>query len=309
MREDHASRLSTDMETLAGIRPRCPLIHQESFGLGTATAESINSYFTRLASLNGFTPLQLIYGTNSAPITRIHPELLALQEAGATAFYRRATATSDKGGRFIGLLADLLGRGELNCLHWSRLFPGFALARFNRDVDAWCPDCLQKHKEPHGLMAWECSLVTACAVHGCWLETSCWQCGGQERRAVSKDFSRCRKCGADPRQGPRRRGVPPEMERTATLIGELIAFATSPTNHDCCSTTVCLPAPWRVGQLMVSKSDIYRSNRQRPTEKFPSDYRGGAIRSGVTPARVAMSAHTLGTYMRVSAGNASAIAV
>ena len=33
------------------------------------------------------------------------------------------------------------------------------------------------------------------------------------------------------------------------------------------------------------------------------------IRSGGTPARTAINAHTFGTYMRVSAGSASAIAV
>jgi hypothetical protein len=37
--------------------------------------------------------------------------------------------------------------------------------------------------------------------------------------------------------------------------------------------------------------------------------RGRPIFSGGTPVRVAIKAQTFGTYMRVSAGNASAIAV
>ena len=47
----------------------------------------------------------------------------------------------------------------------------------------------------------------------------------------------------------------------------------------------------------------------RSTMSPPQIHRGGARRSGVTPVRVAINAHTFGTYIRVSAGSASAIAV
>jgi hypothetical protein len=211
-------------------------------GLGTPHAESASSYFLRVADTNGFSPLQLIWGTNSALLTKTDPQMKALQAAGKGCFHRRAVATSTNGQEFMAVLAGLVGRSELKRMHWATSFPDFSLARMSRDCDVWCTDCLREDRKPYGRFVWEIPFVTRCSVHNCRLETVCHSCHQAVRWAAGKDVVHCRHCGFD------RRDAPPSPEKAspetavAAQFGELVACATSPRGDFVGSAAKCVSA-------------------------------------------------------------------
>lgn len=174
------------------IPPRAVFMSPAPIGLGTAQAESIASYFTRMSALNGLTPIQMIWGTALAPLAAANESVGKLRQSGIACFRQRAASTSAAGGEFVRTLAAILGRPELQRLHWGAMFAGFSFARMNRDCDAWCPGCLATDPVPYGRMLWETGQATICPVHRCRLETHCPACGSTPRWAGAANVARCR---------------------------------------------------------------------------------------------------------------------
>lgn len=221
--------------------PRAPFLNPDPIGLSTAYAESLTSYFTRMAFMNDLTPLQVIWGTNIAPVTRNHPDVVKLQSVGKGCFHRRAASTSAKGLEFVSILAAMLGRPELLRLHWGTSFTEFSFARMGRATDAWCTECLCSDRKPHGRMLWEIPLVTGCPEHGGQLQTACHACGAPTRFAGG-DLLHCRKCGADRRDADKCAEAAPSQLAAAAEIGRIVALATDPSANFHGAAMQCIDA-------------------------------------------------------------------
>lgn len=223
----------------ASVPRRAVLLSPEPIGLGTAQAESLTSYFTRVSFLNGLSPWQLMWGTNCAPLTKSDFNILNLRRWGRPNFHRRAISTASAGKTFAEVLAAMLGRPALRRLHWGTTFTRFALAGMNRSCEIWCSECLRTDSVPYCRMLWELPFVTHCLVHKCTLQTRCRVCGRTVRLAGVNDASHCRYCGSDRRTqiaSPR----PSKYDSLAESMGDLIAQMTFPGSTLQCDSFDCI---------------------------------------------------------------------
>jgi hypothetical protein len=187
--------------TQANLPPHSYFYHLDPVGAGTGLAESLTSYFSRLAEAHSV----------SAGVLS-HHELLPLNAGRrnmfscvVTARTRCFTSTLNSIGnaaaRFASVVGRLTGRTDLSYLTMLPWKPVLPTQLLTRGVAAWCPRCLNgwrnSGKTIYMPLLWALEVVKYCPDHRCRLQTVCANCGKPQpllgQRCPLGYCSRCKK--------------------------------------------------------------------------------------------------------------------
>lgn len=173
--------------------PRTTLHALAPIGQGTAEAESLTSYFCRLAYSHGIT------ARNLAAWVLEHYEQPIPDDYR---WFRRAFAgMSEESEQWAAWLAALTGIESLDTLTlvpWRHLISNASLTSKS---DRWCPHCLSEdrasNQPPYLRLYWDVTVVTACAHHKVELTATCPHCGQSKvrHRASTVVPGYCTSCG------------------------------------------------------------------------------------------------------------------
>lgn len=211
--------------------PRAFLISQPVIGAGSATVESLSSYFFRVAALNDLTPGQMVFGRCTRWLAERHPDFATLRRIQRGGGPRRSLSVSPKGLEFALALSRLVGRSDIRCLHWGATMPDYSFARLTRGWDAWCPDCLRTDLDPYPRMIWEVDQVSCCHEHSRRLLAACSKCGKRARCfRFDGRFTKCPVCGLDRRESPAPSATAGEIA-VAKQWDKLVAEVTRPNSE------------------------------------------------------------------------------
>ncbi|ACB73832.1 TniQ family protein [Opitutus terrae] len=212
---------------LPDIPRRSLLISPAPIGLGSVAAESLFSYFCRVALQNSFSPGHLVFGPFTALATQERDGGLVFRRTARASLARRTVSVSEIGYQFATRLASLVGRPEVMRMHWRHTLSGYSFARMTRGFAAYCPKCLGSDLEPHEHIAWELALFGACVRHQCVLVSRCGRCGRRASRLSLKGKPwECPLCGHDRRLDHARSAGHAEIA-AAEELGALVAEATA----------------------------------------------------------------------------------
>lgn len=224
----------------SAIPPRTLLISPAPIGLGSAEAESLFSYFCRVAAQNGLTPGQLVFGQCTALLAQRHNDAAMLRRTARAALASRTASVSETGYEFAAALAQLVGRPEVMRMNWRHALNGYSFARMTRGFGAHCPGCLRSDSEPHTRMAWDLMLFGACTRHRCILVSRCGRCARRASRyGLSGRLWECPLCGHDLRLDQALPAASAEIA-SAEALGAIVAEATAPTSADYLTAPDCV---------------------------------------------------------------------
>jgi TniQ len=164
------------------ISPRSWAYHLTPIGIGHSYAESLTSYFTRLAREHRVTPRTLFNGRGvyiDEENTKYIGGLVETNASKATAQINGPGQTAEK---WVAMVEGLTQRKNLKFLTFLTWRPVFnkSMCRAER---AWCPSCLEDGRlaEPNPFvyeqLCWTHKNVRVCSTHGIHLETECPHCG------------------------------------------------------------------------------------------------------------------------------------
>ena len=162
---------------LPSLPARSRLLNLQPCGIGTARAESLTGYVTRLAGAHGVRAGALLQ-------QEIAPRLGASigAEKGkkvslSPTYLRSMNGVDSVAVEWVKTLETLTCHHDLRSLTlliWSGVFSSRGLFRENR---AWCPLCYQEDAVVHEHLLWCLKPVTVCPHHRRPLETVCPLCG------------------------------------------------------------------------------------------------------------------------------------
>lgn len=213
--------------------PRSCLAPLEPIGLGTTSAESVESYVLRLAKEHR--------------VTRYHIESL-VSKSGLTPLYQgtsrqpfRVDSPIENAKEFARRLALLTHMPAVETMGLGWLAGKVAFMGALRDHRAWCPQCIWRCQAtgslPYLPLVWSLPSYEVCLVHGGSMQSSCPSCSERinGRREWAWPFANCPHCscslarpestaGQSLRDLERRkiRGID---QRAAINLGELISKA------------------------------------------------------------------------------------
>jgi len=178
-------------------------------GLGTDSAESLESYTCRLAQ---------------AHFTTRHAVEQVVNRAGGPLYVDRSgpprlDAPTEVAHRFGQRLAELTMRQDVLCLGLGRLAGRISTMHTLRKYRAWCGDCFADARAasvlPHLPLAWSIADYHRCVKHGQVLETQCPCCNRQSVASNSWSWAidHCPWCNKD--LARRRQGGTPSFPHLA----------------------------------------------------------------------------------------------
>ncbi len=188
------------------LPPRSRLYHLAPAAFGTGMAESLTSYFARLAEAHFVSAGAL----NHCEILPLHAGRRNMFSCPVGARTRCRTAALNSLGNFAAQFADVIGKltgrtdlDHLTMLPWKPLFPTQLMTR---GVAGWCPRCLNiwrdSGKTVYMPLLWTLEAVKYCPEHRCLLQTVCSYCGRPQplmgQRCPMGHCHRCKRwLGAD----------------------------------------------------------------------------------------------------------------
>ena len=188
------------------LPPRSRLYHLTPAAFGTGMAESLTSYFARLAEAHFVSAGAL----NHCEILPLHAGRRNMFSCPVGARTRCRTAALNSLGNFAAQFADVIGKltgrtdlDHLTMLPWKPLFPTQLMTR---GVAGWCPRCLNiwrdSGKTVYMPLLWTLEAVKYCPEHRCLLQTVCSYCGRPQplmgQRCPMGHCHRCKRwLGAD----------------------------------------------------------------------------------------------------------------
>ena len=213
--------------------PRSCLAPLEPIGLGTTSAESVESYVLRLAKEHR--------------VTRYHIESL-VSRSGPTPLYQgtsrqpfRVDSPIENAKEFARRLALLTHMPAVETMGLGWLAGKVAFMGALRDHRAWCPQCIGRMEasgnDAYLPLAWSLPSYEICTEHGGSIQTSCPSCSKRidVRREWALPFADCPHCnrplGRTESTAARslcdlaRRKVREVDQRAARYLGELISMA------------------------------------------------------------------------------------
>lgn len=219
--------------------PRSILSPLEPIGLGTSSAESVESYVQRLAKEHR--------------VTRYHIESF-VSKSGPTPLYQgisrqpiRLDSPIHNAKEFTRRLSLLTCTPAVETMGLGWLTARVASMGALRNQRAWCPQCIGKTEESGTAgflpLAWSLTAYEICAEHSCAIQTSCPSCrkGIDVRREWSWPFSHCPHCdspfgraefaAANSLRDFERRKVREADQRASKHLGELISRAPEMRNY------------------------------------------------------------------------------
>ncbi|MBD2070281.1 TniQ family protein [Leptolyngbya sp. FACHB-671] len=217
------------------IPSRSTLYHLDLASIGTASAESLTGYITRLAESHSVYP-GVLMEREIAP-------LVAKQYAGANlhTIYSHTCALNGTGvmaSDLVQALNKLTGHNRLHLLtmlSWSKVLPSRALMRSTR---AWCPKCYEEQRvngyEIYEPLLWTLNVVKICPIHQQLLCSRCPHCHQSNLPLAWRSRTgHCFKCekwlgSSSPSSSEYKDLAETELEWlvwTANAVGELIAAA------------------------------------------------------------------------------------
>ena len=178
-------------------------------GLGTDSAESLESYTCRLAQAHFTTrhSVERIVNETGAP--------LYVDKSGPP----RLDAPTKVAHQFGMRLAELTMRQDVLCLGLGRLAGRISTMHTLRRYRAWCGDCFCDARAasvpPHLPLVWSLADYHRCVKHGQVLETQCPCCNRQSVASNSWSWAidHCPWCNKD--LARRRRGATPSLPHLA----------------------------------------------------------------------------------------------
>lgn len=220
---------------------RSTLHRLSPLGVGTALAESMESYVLRLSS--------------SHRVARYHVERMVADTGGEQPIYDdsslqppRLDAPTHEALIFGQRLAALTGEPRTLRLGLGWLAGRISHIQTLRSHRAWCPDCfrdaLREGSPPYLQLAWSLVLYQCCLVHQRPLVSRCPHCNrgsAASRRWSSSALSRCANCGGDlavdlpesiGSSQAKHEPLDPIHMNVATLLGELVARTRTISEHD-----------------------------------------------------------------------------
>lgn len=200
--------------------PRSALHALEPQGIGTGQAESLLSYFCRLAVSHAVSTADLARFVVQQMEHDIRPDFEWQQ--------RNLSGVGESAKSWSAWLSALTGVGHLDGLtlsRWSAVLPAIGLAPKRAH---WCPACLQEDKEaglaPYFRLAWEIGPVQACYRHKLKLTDTCPHCGQRHVRhqggVVVPGW--CTRCGGFLGEGESAAVAPHELW-VARQVGDWVA--------------------------------------------------------------------------------------
>lgn len=200
--------------------PRSALHALEPQGVGTGQAESLLSYFCRLAVSHAVSTADLARFVVQQMEHDIRPDFEWQQ--------RNLSGVGESAKSWSAWLSALTGVGHLDGLtlsRWSAVLPAIGLAPKRAH---WCPACLQEDKEaglaPYFRLAWEIGPVQACHRHKLKLMDTCPHCGQRHVRhqggVVVPGW--CTRCGGFLGEGESAAAAPHELW-VARQVGDWVA--------------------------------------------------------------------------------------
>lgn len=161
------------------VSPRSWAYHLTPIGVGHSYAESLTSYFARLAKEHKVTPRILFShrGVNSdEESNRSISGLVEINAAKATAQINGSGLTAEK---WVAMVEGLTLQKSLRFLTFLKWRPVFNKSMC-RPERAWCPSCLEDRRLISPLvyeqLCWTHRNVQVCSTHDIRLETKCQHC-------------------------------------------------------------------------------------------------------------------------------------
>lgn len=222
----------------AAVSGRSYLAHLEPIGIGSAAAESLTGYVSRLAAVHAvdtgvlisrelLARIPLMKGVSAGDFPTKIPEY----SFGAHAL----NGSGDRSRLWVALLERLTCVERLDlltALPWAR---AISCVHLLRPCRAWCSLCYGKTpsavEPPYERLLWAFQLVTVCPTHGRRLATICPSCGREQRALSAKHrpgyCSRCRCWLGSDGSADNINDDAAEHIRVAEMVGELLAQSSS----------------------------------------------------------------------------------
>lgn len=182
------------------VSPRSWAYHLAPIGMGHSYAESLTSYFARLAKEHMVTPIKLFYRGQFDSDIRRNRYVSGLVETNA----RKATAQINGSGltaeNWVAMVEEITLQKSLRFLTFLTWRPVFNKSMC-RPERAWCPSCLEDQRLAGAMvyeqLIWTHKNVQLCSTHGIPLETKCshcqansWVLCGNSRPGICRSCSR-----------------------------------------------------------------------------------------------------------------------
>ncbi|MBV8892331.1 MAG: TniQ family protein [Acidobacteria bacterium] len=256
----------------AGWPHRSYLYALPPIGIGTAAAESLTGYISRLAAAHSLETGVLV---NHELLPRI-PYTKGISAGQVRAklpcsFYIDAHSLNGIGDcsrLWVSLLEQLTCIQRLDlltALPWAHVISCVHLLRTTR---AWCPHCygVEGSSSVYERLLWTFQIVTVCPMHRCSLDSICPSCGRTQYVFSSKSRTGyCSRCqcwlGSKPQSRPFDNALS-EQIRIAEMVGELMAASPS------------LPAGFGLDRFRENVRKVVRDARSRICFPGATRYRG-----------------------------------
>jgi len=174
--------------------PRSTLHALNPIGIGTGQAESLLSYYCRLA---------VSHAVSTTDLARFVIKEVQHDVISEFQWQRRnLSGVGEAAQTWAAWLSALTGVGDLDTLtlsRWSTVLPTLGLSPQSAH---WCPHCLREDREagrsPYFRLAWEVGPVNACELHKLTLVDTCPLCGQRHVRHHGEVVvpGWCTRCGA-----------------------------------------------------------------------------------------------------------------